>query len=232
VGIILARTSGQPDFSDREQSVLSSVLPALETLTRRSDRLDGQLRSQPFLESMLELSPSPKIILDPRGAFVWASERAEAFIAMSSGGCKTVPDVLVKAAQSLGALTGKNSGSSVPLTSVAIPGKDSSLIRANLRLARNRNGAYFIIAELEEPGVSPLLKETATRYQLTKAETQVLNLISVGLSDREIGRRLFVSLATVHTHVVRILDKLGVRSRVQAALLAHGHKSQAEPDDE
>jgi DNA-binding CsgD family transcriptional regulator len=222
VGIVLARSDRQPDFAERERMTMVNLLPALEALTRRSARLEGRLRSQPFLESMLDFSPSPKVVLDLRGGFVWASERAEALLALSCGGRRTVPDALVKAARRLGMLIGKKSGLSAPLASVAVPRKDSAPIRADLLLARTRSGAYFVIGELEEPGLSPQLEETAARYQLTAAETQVLKLLSLGLTDREIGRRLFVSMPTVHSHVTHILSKLGVGSRFQAALLAHG----------
>ena len=75
------------------------------------------------------------------------------------------------------------------------------------------------------------LAETARRVHLTGAETEVLNLITQGLSDQAIARRLFVSRATVHTHSIRILSKLGVHSRLQAALMALGHRPVVEMDE-
>lgn len=53
---------------------------------------------------------------------------------------------------------------------------------------------------------------------LSPREKEVALLISQGLSNPEIAARLFVSLSTVKTHVARIMDKLGVESRVQIAL--------------
>lgn len=56
--------------------------------------------------------------------------------------------------------------------------------------------------------------------QLTERERAVLVLIAEGLSNAEIGARIHLSVGTVKDHVSAILTKLGVGSRVQAALLA------------
>jgi DNA-binding NarL/FixJ family response regulator len=55
---------------------------------------------------------------------------------------------------------------------------------------------------------------------LTAKEREVLALIARGRSNDEIGRDLFISEGTVKTHVAAILRKLGVRDRVQAAVIA------------
>jgi DNA-binding NarL/FixJ family response regulator len=58
---------------------------------------------------------------------------------------------------------------------------------------------------------------------LTNREAQVLNLLADGLNNAEIAQRLFIGEGTVKTHVARILTKLAVRDRVQAAVYAHRH---------
>jgi DNA-binding NarL/FixJ family response regulator len=58
---------------------------------------------------------------------------------------------------------------------------------------------------------------------LTPREAEVLRLIAAGQSNREIARALFVSEATVKTHVNRIFAKTGSRDRVQAMRYAYTH---------
>jgi DNA-binding NarL/FixJ family response regulator len=59
---------------------------------------------------------------------------------------------------------------------------------------------------------------------LTRRESEVLRLIAQGLSNREIGRRLVVSDATVKTHINRVFAKTGARNRDEAVRYARQHR--------
>ena len=59
--------------------------------------------------------------------------------------------------------------------------------------------------------------------ELTQREREILDLIGTGMTNREIGAQIFLSEKTVKHYVSNILEKLRVRSRVEAALLAVQH---------
>lgn len=62
--------------------------------------------------------------------------------------------------------------------------------------------------------------ETQDDFGLTEREKEILSLLAAGLSNKDIAEKLFLSLHTVKNHVKSIIQKLSVKDRTQAAILA------------
>lgn len=100
----------------------------------------------------------------------------------------------------------------------------AELLRAVRAAARGEQVlAPQVLGRLVERHLSaPSTSEASRRLDaLTPAERDVLALVGEGLSNAEVAGRLHVSAGTVKGHLSRVLAKLGLDNRVQAAVLAH-----------
>ena len=91
-------------------------------------------------------------------------------------------------------------------------------VGATLGLRWTRAKEVVVVKEVRvrESGPFVLNAEALKESGLTPREHEILGLIAVGLSNREIGEKLFVSENTVKTHSARVFEKLGVSRRTQA----------------
>jgi DNA-binding CsgD family transcriptional regulator len=89
-------------------------------------------------------------------------------------------------------------------------------IYVGLRLTRPKE--TVIVREVRVPDGGPFVlnADNLRALGITPREHEILGLIAEGLSNREIGERLFVSENTVKTHSSRLFDKMDVSRRVQA----------------
>lgn len=95
-----------------------------------------------------------------------------------------------------------------------------SAMRGNVVLAE---GAANVLAQVMRGAAAPI----ASLHELTEREAEILQRIAAGLSNKEIGRALGISDATVKVHIKNLLRKLGLKSRLEAALwwLEHAPKA-------
>ena len=87
----------------------------------------------------------------------------------------------------------------------------------DLGASRDADAAAALLRDL---GVKAARTGPKNRGRLTRREDEVLALLGEGFSNPEIAERLFLSRKTVEHHVARILSKLGLRGRAEAAALA------------
>jgi DNA-binding NarL/FixJ family response regulator len=99
--------------------------------------------------------------------------------------------------------------------------------RALLTEALDAGVRGFVLKEAPSTYVDPVLAGTLAASsignklpQLTQRERDVLRLLADGLSNEEIGKRLFISAETVRTHVRKAMDKLDADTRTQAVARA------------
>ena len=76
-------------------------------------------------------------------------------------------------------------------------------------------------AQLQARETAPPLDESIST--LTKRELEILRLVAEGLTNEEIGKKIFISEKTVKTHLTNIFEKLKVNNRFKAALMLMGH---------
>jgi DNA-binding NarL/FixJ family response regulator len=77
------------------------------------------------------------------------------------------------------------------------------------------------VIERSVRSTAPAAAPVPALAELTEREREVLHLLAKGLSNAEIAGRLYLGEATVKTHVSKVLQKLGLRDRIQAVVFAH-----------
>jgi DNA-binding CsgD family transcriptional regulator len=93
-------------------------------------------------------------------------------------------------------------------------------LRRELELLAQR-GRIALEAPAEPAVAEPEAPSAAASLGLTRREAEVLTLVAAGRTNRQIGQELFITPKTASVHVSRILAKLGVAGRGEAAAVAH-----------
>jgi DNA-binding NarL/FixJ family response regulator len=93
-------------------------------------------------------------------------------------------------------------------------------LRREIELLAQR-GRLSLQEQVETIAEPEAQESPAASLGLTRRETEVLALVAAGRTNRQIGQALFITPKTASIHVSRILTKLGVAGRGEAAAIAH-----------
>jgi DNA-binding CsgD family transcriptional regulator len=220
-GIVFCRPASDPPWRERDVRTLRRLRPLLSSVfayAQRSEEAAATMARQNALAAVLDrVEGAPLILLDRDLRLVFRSSSFDEALLVAIARRDSSASRLRQAA---GRLLGvdRSGGRTAPEDSIAVDGLAG--VGARLELSRlDVEGQPFVLCRLMFPASSAGegdIARVAARHDLSRAEAAVLAVLAEGLSDREIGRRLFISAGTVHSHLKRIYQKMNVRSRAEA----------------
>lgn len=220
VSMGLTRGRRLPDFDSGDVALAGLALSAFQAAARRI--FDAQnAAGREAVEALAERAGRSGVLaVDRFGRVLWTSPRARALL-----GSGALPPSLASAVRRLVETAVRGSLQSTPLQLRVHFELGAGGVDAELSIARTASGERIIAIGLDQTNPPRAqVAAAAQRFSLTPAEADALGAMTSGLSNADIGIRLGIALPTVKTHVHRVLQKLGVDSRVQAVLLARNGK--------
>ena len=218
----LRASGGDPEvldsdsFTDSERAVGRLVLPLLSDLDEAKRTIEDLTNRTRALEVALDLLSVPAIVVDSDGRFLTSNKHARSLF----GGVAVPASVLAAANRAI------HSGTEHEATLLP-PARQGEVVRAVPAdvAAADRQGddpsVVFLVTE-SRPSNEIAPQVLVTRLGLTPAQSRVLSLVALGMTNREISAQLNISAETVHTHLAAIYQRLGVANRAAAVAAAYG----------
>jgi DNA-binding CsgD family transcriptional regulator len=208
-------------FTESERAVGRMVLPLISDLASAQQTLADLTEKTLVVERVLRLLPSPALVVDPSGRLVSSNDAAKALF-----GGPAIPLHVVETAA--GAL---REGEERDCSTVPHPRRDGGglrLVPADVGERQESGpGVVFLVAADGETAIDE--EELAQRLHLTRMQARVVSLVALGLSNREVGERLGLSIETVRKHLAAAYQRTGVPNRAGVVALAYNARFGARP---
>jgi DNA-binding CsgD family transcriptional regulator len=213
------RARQQGEFTDSDIERIRELVPSLSLALHYARELDRARGRTADLEALvLALGDEvPKLLVDADGRIL----HVQAPVNSPSLGpiitqLRDRGHPVIRAARML---TGDRDGDTPAALLHRIRSPLGTWFRAELALSTGLfRGKPLVIVRLVQEGAKG--RAEWSRWRLSRAESSVLTELVAGGTNVEIGNRLFISPETVRTHLTRIFKKLGVRSRLEAVVVA------------
>jgi DNA-binding CsgD family transcriptional regulator len=227
--ITLWRPREQPDYEDREvlkaeilASHLGVAIHNIRLISKNNERESGSL-------SASEANGKGVLWLDLRFApSFFNAEARDICLQLSSrmspdkssfGTEFPIPSCVIKDCSDLLDLVEAKEQPILPSKERIVPTEsgqrfrvECSMIWKGYQLSSKPN---FMVTLSDLTGEKKLDGTLQARFQLSRRELDVIHYLTRGMSDNEIGEKLYISRQTVHTHIKNIYRKLGVKSRIE-----------------
>jgi len=224
-GVLLSTPRVDQPFEEPKLRMLRYLEQPFRAAARRIERFRAIEHERDVLRELVTRARGAVVLWDHELRLVWMSPEAAALL--DSTARADLERGVAAAARQL------RRRRSVPVASIL--GRAQLLhhargapLSAELSWIGMPGTGRWLMAEVRQSHVDGQAP-AAKLESLTRSERRVLELLARGLSNRELGRKLFVSEETIKTHVKRILAKLGVSSRAKAASVARDARLDPEP---
>ncbi|HEX9984237.1 MAG TPA: LuxR C-terminal-related transcriptional regulator [Thermoanaerobaculia bacterium] len=216
-----ARVLDTDSFTESERAVGRMVLPLFADLESAKQTIADLTEKALAIDAILRLLPSPALVVDETARLFSSNEAAKALF----GGPAIPLQVVELAARALEA------GEERECSAVAHPRRSGATLRivpAEVgERASSGPGVVFLVSPDGDAGVDA--GELTQRLNLTPMQARVVALVARGLSNREVGEELGLSIETIRKHLAAAYQKTGVPNRAGVVALAYNARFGARP---